>query len=273
MKWRRKKRNRRVVQDKHPRQSLSGRIGTHLGISLGPRLRRGLLVAGIGGAAIGLVWQIPSALLDMEGLALRQVRVEGRFEHISRAEVRNLVAPFAGRNFFDIDVVTIKQTLEQQPWVNHAEVRRRWPDGLELVLQEQEPVARWGEHSLVNGDAQVFSPQGVLPQGIPRLDGVPNSERLLLSRLRAVSELLQPLGLKIAALAMDERRSWRIELDNGLRLMLGRGQEMQRIQRFVAFYPSLLAARVAEVAVVDLRYPNGIALRWVAPQGRDVQVG
>ena len=55
--------------------------------------------------------------------------------------------------------------------------------------------------------------------------------------------------------------------------MLGREQGMQRIQRFVAFYPALLAARADNVRAVDLRYPNGIVLRWRMHQGSGGQVG
>ena len=106
----------------------------------------------------------------------------------------------------------------------------------------------------------MFFPGEKPPEGLPRLDGVINSEYLMLTRLRDVGELLRPLGLRIAAMSLDERRSWRIELDNGLRLMLGREQGMQRIRRFVTFYPALLADQAAGFGVVDLRYPNGIVL-------------
>jgi len=269
MKLQRRKKNRRVSREPRPARSRIRQLPAGLVV----RLRYGLVFSVLLTAGLGLSWQLQNWLFGVDGLTLKQVQVESNFEHISRAEVRQLVAPYAGQSFFDLDVEGLKQRLYQQPWVRQATVRRQWPDGLYIKLYEQQPVARWGERGLINNDGGLFFPEGELPAGIPRLDGVQHSEHLLLTRMRDVGELLQPLKLKIVAMSLDERRAWSIELDNGLRLMLGREQDMQRIQRFVAFYPTLLAARLAEVGVVDLRYPNGIVLRWLAPQGKDVQLG
>jgi len=269
MSLKRKKKNRRVVAAQKKSRSHSWRSG----LKIAPGLRRPLVLSVLALFVLGGGLQLRSWLGDMETLTLRQVRVEGSFKQVSRVEIQRLLAPYAGLSFFDLDVVAIKEVLQKQPWVQQAMVRHQWPNGLVVTLIEQQPLARWGDDGLMNKDAVVFFPQGGMPAGLPRLDGVENSERLLLSRLQDVGVLLQPLGLKIVAMSMDERRSWVIELDNGLRLMLGRERDMQRIQRFVNFYPMLLAMRSAEVGVVDLRYPNGIVLRWSAPQGTAVQVG
>lgn len=269
MKLQRKKKNCRRSPERKSVRTVVWRPGTGLDL----RLRRGLMVGLLATVVLGSAWQLQAWLTGMDSLILRQVRVEGTFKQISRAEVQGMLAPYAGQGFFDLDVAAIKQMLQQQPWVRQATVRRHWPDGLVVTLLEQQPLARWGEQGLINAEAGVFYPGGKIPAGLPRLDGVAQSEHLMLTRLHDAGLLLQPLGLKIVAMSLDERRSWRIDLDNGLRLMLGREQDMQRIRRFVAFYPSLLAARAAEVGIVDLRYPNGIVLRWLAAQARAVQVG
>lgn len=272
MSWQRRKKNRRRMSARQSDKGLLKRLSS----VLGPRLRRGLVFSVLAMATLGSGWQLQDWLAGMDSLTLRQVRVESSFEHISRDEVRSLLAPYAGQRFFDLDVTEIKQRLQQQPWIRQATVRRQWPDGLEITLLEQQAVARWGERGLLNADASLFSPAGELSSdlvGLPRLNGVVHSERLMLTQWRDMGALLQPLGLKITAMRLDERRSWRLQLDNGLRLMLGKGQDMRRLQRFVAFYPRLLAAQVAEVGVVDLRYPNGIVLRWRTAQGADAKLG
>jgi cell division protein FtsQ len=56
-----------------------------------------------------------------------------------------------------------------------------------------------------------------------------------------------------------------LKLDNGMLVEMGREQQKSpvgvRLQRFIEAYPELVAKRAARPAVVDLRYPNGFAMR------------
>lgn len=261
MSWRQKKQNRR----RRATQQSDRRLSWRLPKLLGPVQRRVLRFSVLAMITLASGWQLQDWLAGADILTLRQVRVEGSFKHVSRAKVQAILAPFVDKHFFDLDVAEIKQVFQQLPWVKQVTVRRQWPDVLEITLLEQQAVARWGERGLLNADADVFFPAGGVPADVamlPSLKGVAHSQQMMLARWQDMGALLRPLDLKIVAVTLDERRSWWIKLDNGLRLMLGKEQDMQRMKRFVAFYPSLLAAQAAEVGVVDLRYPNGIALRW-----------
>lgn len=264
MRWQGKKKNRRLV---------AARSSNRLRLTINTRWRNGVKFSLMMLVVTLSTWQAHDWLINKDSLVLKQVRVGGSFAHISRTEVQALLEPYAGKFFFDIDVVEITRVLQSQPWIMQASVRRQWPDGLEVMLQEQTPVARWGEQALLNEKAALFFPTGSLPENLPYFNGIAQSEALLLSQWQEMEVLLQPLGLKIVTIDMNERRSWRIKLDNGLRVLLGRVKGMQRMKRFVAFYPRLLAARVAEVGEVDLRYPNGMVLRWRMPQNAVTTVG
>jgi len=271
MSWRSKKSNRRVRKE-----TIKPSLWSVFGMWLS-QYRRIIISSLMVVAVTGSAWQLSTWLQGVEGLTIQQVRVEGSFENLDREEVGALIKPYAGHHFFDIDVVDIRAGLERQAWVQSASVRREWPDTLVVSLIEQRPVARWGKQGLLSHKGVVFYPdlhKTDALEGLPLLDGVTSSERSLLERLHQVTEILQPLGMKVVSLQMDARRSWRIELDNGLQLMLGREQDMQRIQRFLAFYPLLLAQRLGgEVAVVDLRYSRGFAVRWTAAPDKDVTIG
>ena len=264
MKIRRRKKNRRVGRDRSAAVKQPW---------FNPLRLRVVMVLAMTIIVFASGWQIRHWLRESDSLTLKRVQLEGSFVHVSRSEVQALLKPYARQSFFDLDLSAIKSQLQQQPWVRQASVRRHWPDELEIRLLEQQPVAHWGAKGLVNTEGRVFSPGGDLPEGLPRLYGPVNSEPLLLARLQDVDELLKPLGLKVTEMHLDDRRSWRIQLDNGLQLMLGRDQGMQRIQRFISFYPVLLAARADRVRSVDLRYTNGIVLQWREHQGKGGQVG
>jgi cell division protein FtsQ len=60
---------------------------------------------------------------------------------------------------------------------------------------------------------------------------------------------------------LSARRAWRIELDRQLNVEVGREDATERVRRFAAAYPDSLARLELAVDYVDLRYPNGFAVR------------
>ncbi len=73
--------------------------------------------------------------------------------------------------------------------------------------------------------------------------------------------LLAPVGRVPVQLRLSERRAWELELDNGAVLELGRQDLAARLGRFTTAYQRTLARLPARAYRIDLRYPNGFALR------------
>jgi cell division protein FtsQ len=79
-----------------------------------------------------------------------------------------------------------------------------------------------------------------------------------------LSAELKRLDLGIERLELSDRGSWRATLDNGARMELGRGTSeelLARARRFTATVSQLAERYPGAVQSVDLRYPNGYALR------------
>jgi cell division protein FtsQ len=133
------------------------------------------------------------------------------------------------------------------------------------------------------GEAFAASGDGNAEARLPLFAGPAGTEGELTRRYRRFAELLAALeeapeqGV-IAAVVLTPRYAWQLRLAGGLDLELGRdGAEPveQRLARFVAAYPESLgrlprraAATGAEIERhVDLRYPNGFALRVAGWKG------
>jgi cell division protein FtsQ len=78
-------------------------------------------------------------------------------------------------------------------------------------------------------------------------------------------ELVAPLGVEPAQVALSARYAWQVRLSNGVVLELGRDDSRspveERLARFVAAYPRIAASLNRPLDYVDLRYPNGFAIR------------
>jgi cell division protein FtsQ len=170
-------------------------------------------------------------------------------------------------NFFTVDLATVKGAFERLPWVRHADVRRRWPDAIELSLEEHEAVARWtpkdGEMRLVNSHGEVFLAGGVT--GLPGFAGPEGSAPRVLTRFAEFNGSLAPISRRLVSIQLSSREAWRLRLDDGVLLDLGRDQPKhplaERLIRFTETYPAARERMQAAIGVVDMRYPNGFALK------------
>jgi len=212
------------------------------------------ILAGCFGA---LAW-----FLAPERFPVSQVEIRGHLKSTTRAEIEAALPRVAG-NFFAADLAEVRARVERLPWVRRVAVRRVWPAGLEVTLEEHVALARWGggdEMSrLVNVQGEVFSARS--KEAMPAFVAPPGTSAEVARRYRRFAEIVAPLDTKIDRVVLSPRHAWQLRLANGQHLMLGRDIEAAeaRLRQFVDIYPRKFDRKRHEY--VDLRYPNGFALR------------
>ena len=211
-----------------------------------------------------LVW-----LVRVPSLPVKQVVFAQELQHTRRAEIEQSLPGALKGNFFSLNLETVRGELEKLPWVRKAELRRTWPARLEVKVEEHRPAARWGEGrgELVNTFGEVFAataPDEELDT-LPLLYGPQGTAPEVLKRYGEFVGNFKVLGQKPVQVTLSPRLAWQLKLDNGMLVEMGREQQKSpvgvRLQRFIETYPELVAKRAARPAVVDLRYPNGFAMR------------
>jgi len=226
-----------------------------------PRLLN--LVAGmlIGLALLALLVTGAQRLLRSQLFPLREIVLTQPPVRTTRAEIESAVRDRVTGNFFALDLGQIRAGLEALPWVRRAAVRRVWPDRLEVSLEEHVALARWGEDALVDTYGERFAAR--TEQALPLFVGPAGTEHEVASRYARFSHLVAPLGAPIERVVLTPRFAWQLRLADGLNLMLGRDADLaeSRLQRFVAVYDQTLKGMSRRHDYVDLRYPNGFAVR------------
>lgn len=225
---------------------------------LKPLLALTTVAGSVAGLTLMLNW-----MKDPQHWPVRTVHVEGRFVHLQQAQLLDQVTPLAQQGFFAAQVGEIQERLQELPWVDQVSVRRVWPDQLTVQVLEQQAIAHWGEQGLLNPRAQVFEPRQALDlPGLPHFEGPDGHQERVLGMYQQMLGTLQPLQLGIDSLRLDARRTWSVQLSNGLTVEVGRNNALERVERFVRVYPAILAAANGSLVSVDLRYSNGFAVRW-----------
>jgi cell division protein FtsQ len=216
-------------------------------------------------AAVLLLYGVLFVVIHLPIFPLREVKVSGELQHVNREQLRLIVSRHLQGNFFTLDLEKARDAFQKLPWVRNVSVRRRWPDKLEVTIEEHRELARWGNIALVNTHGELF--HAASDKELPVFYGPGDGVREVAENFAVYGELLKPTGMKIAQLALSPRRAWQIGTDTGMVIELGREKVIERLTKFVAVYGQTLGALGVQVRYADLRYPNGFAVRL--PQ-RDV---
>ncbi|SDQ98167.1 cell division protein FtsQ [Pseudoxanthomonas sp. CF385] len=194
---------------------------------------------------------------------LSKLRVQGEFARVDTAQLREVVLPHAKRGFFAVRLDDAKHAVERLPWVERAEVRKRWPDVLEIRVIEHKPFARWGKDKLLSEHGRLFPmPKELATLDLPQLGGPESQVQEVTALYNESRQLFAPMGLDVTTLVMDARGSWSLLLGNGTEVVVGRTDARPRLGRFARMLPQLLAAQAQPLLRADLRYTNGFALSW-----------
>lgn len=200
---------------------------------------------------------------DASSRPINTMSIQGDFKYLTQKQVSELVLPMIDNGFLTLPLSGIKELLEQNPWIDTASVSRRWPDKLAVSVVEQYPIARWGKEGFLNlrGEFIEFPVDDYL-LNLPVLSGNAGQEKLIMQDYQQLAQLLRTFGLKISEFYCDELMSRRVVLDNGLVVNMGRDRLMEKIQRFLTVYNASLKTQLNDIATIDLRYGNGVAVEW-----------
>ncbi len=228
------------------------------------RLLLGLLVLAI---LASPVLAVLNGWLGGQHWPMKHLSVSAPFHFVSQVQIQKTITPHLKQGFFAVDLTQINRDLSALHWVERVEVRKQWPDTLVVKMQEYRPLAVWNGKRMLAEQGSIFAMPNTKLPALPAFNG----PDLRAQEMRQFYQLTQPLfgsvGLRIAALSLNERNAWRVVLSDGLVLDMGRNDVEPRLARFIALLPKIKRDDKRQLVQADLRYTNGFALVWKdAPQ-------
>ena len=205
--------------------------------------------------------------------AVSRIVVEGDTAHHNALTLKANVGGRISGNFFTLDLAQARSVFESVPWVRKATVRREFPNRLRVTLEEHRSSGFWGadsESRMVNSLGEVFEANAgdAETEELPRLVGLDGSSKDVLAMYRQLSKVLQSADVTIEQLELSARQGWRLQLDSGTQMELGRGSAAEviaRVEKLLATQKQVLSAYQRagwdRVESVDLRHGAGYAIR------------
>ncbi len=214
-----------------------------------------------------VAWAARQPLFAIAGMTVR-----GDVSHNNEVTLRaNVAARFSG-TFFTVDLKRAQSVFESVPWIRRAVVQREFPNRLRIVLQEHQPVGYWGiegESRLINSHGEVFEANvgEVEQEGLPRMNGPEGQAGAVLQMYQKLTPVFKAVDLLIEQIDLSGRGSWRLRLDGGAVIELGRGSGEEVIARLQNFLGTLTQVtgkygrKPNALESADLRYSEGFAVR------------
>lgn len=197
---------------------------------------------------------------------IERLRLTAEYQRVTGEQVRGAVASQLGRGFFAVDLADVQKSVSSLPWVDRVEVRKRWPDLIEITVHEHRAFARWGADRLLSDHGALFTAPGLEQvQGLPQLDGPDARVQEVVSLYTRAQRTFSGTQLSVQGVRLSARGSWSLTLADGARIVIGRADPAPRLQRLVRYLPTLLAGQTRTFDRIDLRYTNGFAVRWLEP--------
>jgi len=190
---------------------------------------------------------------------LSDIQLTGDVSHVTHDQVESVVAREIRGNFFTVDLAQVRAAFEKLPWVRKVNVRRQWPDRLEIAVEEHRPLARWGSTALVSAQGEVF--EAAINTTLPVLQGPEGTAPEVVSHYQDFEQAIEPVGRHIVQITLSARRAWVLKLDDDTVIELGRNNLGPRLAGFVVAYEGTVARMSRSPTYIDLRYTNGFAVR------------
>jgi len=183
-----------------------------------------------------------------------------------------------GANLLALKPTRVEQALETHPWIARATLTRKWPQRLELRIQERDPMAlvQAGELYYVDQKGKLFKPLSPGdPHDFPVITGLPreffsSGEGALpetMARISALMNLLKaaqpPLNLEnVSEIHVDRERGLTLYANGlGAGVDLGMDKYQEKLTRLAQAWPVLTQKGfLSRAGRINLDYPQKVLL-------------
>ncbi|MEB0138660.1 MULTISPECIES: cell division protein FtsQ/DivIB [unclassified Undibacterium] len=216
----------------------------------------------------GVWWVIRRPMFTLTVIQVAGSNAEP-LRHVNPLTIRNTALPKIRGNFFTANLDNVRAAFESVPWVRRASVQREWPNKLSVTLEEHVAIGTWGDDGqLISVAGEVFTAnlaEAEEDADLIALAGPDGSSREVLQQYVQLKTWFARIGLAPEAVKYSNRYAWSVKLNNGMQVELGRVQDgatiKGRVDKLLTVYPQLIASLQDSIESVDMRYPNGLALK------------
>lgn len=188
------------------------------------------------------------------------IEFNGTFSVWSAEQLTEPLMWVKDESFFSLDVKKVHKQLQALALIKHVSVRKQWPGTIEVTISEDVPIALWNNDKVLSASGKISDlPTGLNTEALIQMSGAGQQAEQVVRYYRRLQQVLNHQKLRVLELRVSEIGSVEAKLSNGWHVKLGRQyieERVERLDKILRYIPQ------EKVAIVDLRYGKGAAIRW-----------
>ena len=203
-----------------------------------------------------------SSAFSLMNKKITEVQYMTEINRVSLDDLEAVSSRIYNQGFLQIDLSLVKQEIEAINWVKSASIERRWPDRINIFVEEEDIIGRWNNQSIINSKGNLFNlNQQTLPSGLIEFDGPDGQQDIVFKMYLVFTQELVARGILIERMTLDFKGSWSITIRPGITIRFGKDNISERFERFLMIWDESLLDNLAVIEYIDLRYTEGFSIK------------
>ena len=192
---------------------------------------------------------------------VKEIVMMGNLNHANDKKISNTLNKLIGEKLYQVSLTDIKEKLEEDPWLDTAQVIIRKPDVLVVRLIEFSPIYLWNDKVYIDKNGNKMIPRSYPIKKILKLRSNVSSSSEAHNLYQDIQDILSKINLNVVEIHQDLDLV-KIKTDK-YNFTVNHGVVERKLTEFTAIYDQFTSniKNNFDPKNIDLRYPTGFAVQ------------
>ena len=188
---------------------------------------------------------------------IEEVEITSTTSNYDTKKINDIVASIQGQDLLSLDLSDIKKSISSDDWIRDVEIKKSFPDTLEIIIIPQQPFAIYNSKVMMMDGTVIGAP---LPQlDLPIIVDHTNDSLSSMKTMILTDKLLQKIDLDINKVEIHDSL---IKVFTSSNILISdRVNYEVNLNRLVITFEDLKKLFKREIKSIDMRYSNGFAIK------------
>ena len=188
---------------------------------------------------------------------IEEIEITSTNSNHNTEKINEIVASIKGQDLLSLDLSDIKRSIRSDDWIRDVEIKKSFPDTLEIILIPQQPFAIYNSKIMMMDGTVIGAPS--LPLDLPIIIDHTNDSQSSMNTMILTVKLLQKIDLDIKKVEIHDSL---IKVFTSTNMLISdRVNYEVNLNRLVISFQDLKKLFKREIKSIDMRYSNGFAIK------------